>query len=271
MKTTTKTKLTLLIALFALISVLTPNVKAQAATQKPEKPSGLGIYTSGLDINLNTNTLTPNKNKFHLSWNWDANLPYYNNDPYSYYYGYFGYEVNVTTLKNKKITSQDFPLTSNDLYTFNSKIVAAITNSKMTKQGFKFKVRSYVIGENNEKVYSDWSAEKLIIPRATISKVSLGKKSGNKDNVNIKFNKVSGAKSYTVYLSSNGGKSFKKVGTTTKTTYTISNKFTRGKEYYVYVAANKVKYKKKNYNSTSPIDKGASSHGFTITTKYVYK
>lgn len=267
---TMKTKLTLLIAVFALISVFMPNVKAEAATQKPAKPTGLGIYTSGYDINLYTNTLTPNKNRFHLSWNWDANLPYYS-DPNSDYYGYFGYEVNVTTLKNKNIVKlADFPITSSELYTLSAKnkIFAAVTNSKMTKQGFKFKVRSYVIDENYQKYYSDWSAEKVIIPRATVTKTSLGKRSGNKDNVNVKFSKVSGAKSYTVYLSSDNGKSFKKVGTTTKTSYTISKSFTRGKEYYVYVAANKVKYKKKNYNSTGTIDKGASNRGFKITTVY---
>lgn len=267
---TMKAKLTLFIALFALISVFTPNVKAEAATVTPAKPTGLGLYTSGFDINLYTGTYTINKNKFHLSWDWDANLPYYNSDPSSYYYGYFGYEVNVTTLKNKKIAEQDFPVTSSDLYSLSAqnKMFAAITNSKMTKQGFKFKVRSYVIGENNEKVYSDWSAEKVIIPRATVTKTSLVKNNGNK--VNIKFSKVSGAKSYTIYLSSNDEKSFKKVGTTTKTNYTISKKFTKGKNYYVYVVANKVKYKKKNYNSTNPIHKIASDRGFVIKTKYVY-
>lgn len=253
---TMKAKLTLFIALFALISVFAPNVKAEAATQKPATPSGLGIYSS-----------VGNKNQFALSWNWDSNMYYYSDTSYL---GDFGYEVKITTLKNKTITEQDFYVYSTPtsiLNVIDNKVCAVITNSKLKKQGFKFKVRAYVYDPTTQgKVWSDWSAEKVIIPRATITKASLVKGNGNK--VNIKFSKVSGAKSYTIYLSSNNGKSFKKVGTTTKTNYTISKKFTRGKEYVVYVSADKVKYKKKNYSSTKPTDKLANCHGFTVTTVY---
>lgn len=237
-----------------VMAICATSLTAKAAAVKPATPSGLGLYSQ-------------EKGTVALDWKFDTNLPYYSD----VYPGYYGYEVVVTTLKNKKITTLDeythsdyqFSNSTNFAMESSSKVAALASNSKLKTQGFKFKVRSYVFDENQQKVYSDYSKEKVIIPRATITKEVL--KNGK---VKLTWKKVSGAKSYNVYLSSNNGKSFKKVGSTSKTSYTISKKLTKYKDYYVYIQANKVKYKGKNYSSTKPVDKKSNTSGFYIKTVY---
>ncbi|MDD6070891.1 MAG: hypothetical protein PUC12_08790 [Clostridiales bacterium] len=243
-----KTKITMLFITLLMCVMLVPAVKAEAAAAKPETPSGLGLYSQKEEL-------------FGLSWDYDANLNYYSD----VYPGYFGWEVQVTTLKNKQITTIDSDYYPNDFKTNGSKIVALISNTKMKTQGFKFKVRSYVYDENAQKVYSDFSKEKIIIPRPTITSKAL---KGGK--VKVTWKKVSGAKNYTIYLSSNEGQSYKKIGTSKKTSYTIQKKLSKYKNYYVYIQANSVKYKGKKYNSTKPADKTSNSSGFYIYETYRY-
>lgn len=138
-----------------------------------------------------------------------------------------------------------------------------VSNSKFKSQGFKFKVRSYVYDENQQKVYSSYSSEKVIVPRATVKNKKLVK-----GKVKLTWSKVSGAKNYSVYLSSNNGKSFKKIGTTSKTNYTISKKLGYYKDYTVYVQVNGVKYKSKKYNSTKPSLKTSNGTSFYISRVY---
>ena len=241
-------KMKLILTIFTFILLGLPMVKAEAAVPPPA-PTGLGIYSQ-------------KGNEFILNWNPDTNLPVYS-DNYD-----FDYEVSITNLKGKEIMHLD---TSSYGVRWGqipgTNFIGIYANSaKLKKQGFKFKVMAYVYDATGNKVPGAWSAEKVIIPRATISKASLV--SNNKNKVKIKFNKISGAKSYTIYLSTNGGTKFKKVGTTKSTTYTISKSFTRYKNYYVYVAANGVKCKKKSYNSTKTVEKNSNAHGFIIRTVY---
>lgn len=242
---TMKTKITMLfIALFMCV-MLVPAVKAEAAVVKPATPSGMKLDSQ-------------NKDEFDFTWNFDANLGLYNTDAYRG----CGYELVVTTLKNKQITTLDSE-NSYDIITDGTTVLAKVYSAKMKTQGFKVKIRSYVYDENAQRVYSDYTKEKVIIPRPTITNKSL--KSGK---VKLSWKKVSGAKSYTVYLSSNNGQSFKKVGTTKKTSYTIQKKLAHYKNYYVYIQANSVKYKGKKYSSTKPTDKASNCSGFYITTVY---
>lgn len=247
MKKHVKMILTALLFVF----VLAPAAKANAAVVTPATPGGLNLYSQ-------------DGSKVGLYWNFDSNLSYYSDA----YPGYYGYEVTVKTLKNASIAVLD---SDKDSFYANSpksgQCAVIFTNSKLKTQGFKFSVRSYVYDENQQKVYSAPSSEKVIIPRPTIKSRKMVK-----NKVKLTYNKVTGAKNYTIYLSSNNGKSFKKIGTTSKTSFTIANtkNLKRYKDYYVYVQANGVKYKGKKYNSTKPLDKGSNSTGFYIKTVYKY-
>ena len=261
MKTTTKTKLTLLIALFALISVLTPNVKAQAAVTPPAAPTGLDLQVS--DLNKKSST----KNTFRLIWDFDSALVYNTYDTVNYY----GHEVVIQTLKGKTIQTIDtlsyskygqIDVNNSGSLDAGDKEAIDVKNKKFASQGFKFKVRSYVFDEAGQKVPGSWSKEKVIIPRATITKKAM---SGS--NVKINWSKVSGAKSYTVYISTNG-KKYKKAASSNGTS-AIIKKLKRYQTYYIYVQANSVTYKKKKYNSTKAKDLSQGVDSFYIYTTYV--
>lgn len=226
-------------------------VKAEAAVTPLATPGGLGLYSQ-------------DGSKVGLVWNLDANLPYY-----STAYSDFGFEIIVSTLKNKTIATYDkntvYNAYDSDFGTVDNstKVMLIVSNSKFKSQGFKFKVRSYVYDENQQKVYSSYSSEKVIVPRATVKNKKLVK-----GKVKLTWSKVSGAKNYSVYLSSNNGKSFKKIGTTSKTNYTISKKLGYYKDYTVYVQVNGVKYKSKKYNSTKPSLKTSNGTSFYISRVY---
>ena len=241
-------KMKLILTIFTFILLGLPMVKAEAATPPPA-PTGLGIYSQA-------------GNTFRLKWDLDANLLYYGDT------SNFGYEVSITNLKGKEIMHLD---TSSYGVSFGrisgtNFLGIDVTSAKLKKQGFKFKAMAYVYDAAGNKIPGAWSSDKVIIPRATVSKAGLV--NNNKNKVKIKFNKISGAKSYTIYLSTNGGTKFKKVGTTKSTTYTINKSFERYKNYYVYVAANGVKCKKKSYNSTKAVEKDANAYAFVIRTVY---
>lgn len=239
-----KKHIKMLVAALLLCFALVPAAKAEAAVATPAAPGGLGLYAS-------------KGNEFMLSWNLDQSLAY---NTYSYY----GYEVVIENLKGKKILTLDSDTyTDFGTVTNNPNKVAVIANSsKLKTQGFRFKVRAFVYDEIGTKVYGKYSGYKVIIPRANITG---GKMSGS--NVKISWQKVTGAKNYSVYLSSNNGKSFKKVATTSKKSATLK-KLKKYKDYYVYVQANKVTYKKKKYNSTKPTDKVTGAYSFYIYTSY---
>lgn len=119
--------------------------------------------------------------------------------------------------------------------------------SSIKNKGMQYQVRTYILLDNGKKVYSDWTSTKVIVPQAKISK--LQKVSTNK--IRVTWKKVSGAKNYTIYKTTNSGKSYKKVKTVSSktTSYTVSG-FKKGKKNGVVVVANKVKVGKKRYNST---------------------
>ena len=236
-----------LLTLILFTVLLMPSVKASAAVQ-PAVPTGLGFYGQ-------------NKNEFALSWAIDPNIILYGVDQN------FGYEVVVTTAKGKKIGTYDKNTIYNnydsDFKADDSKIYMVVKSAKMSKQAFKFKVRAYVFDETGAKLYSDYSSEKVIVPRANIKSLKATSKSTGK----IKWQKIAGAKSYTVYVSSKGGTKFKKQGTTKSTSYTVKN-MKLYKTYPVYVVANGVKVKKKKYNSTKPQLKTSNASTIKIFITY---
>lgn len=217
---------------------------------QPARPSGLGLYMSDVDKD------SEDKNGYIFIWDKDLDLysNYLSNDIN------FGYDIRVTTLKNKRITKMNISVGNGLGELENNKFCVYIQNDKFASQGFIFKVRAYVCDEKGNKLYSKFSEQKVIIPRASISGLWM-----SDGNVKITWNKITGAANYTVYISKNGGKTFKKLTTTKLRTYTIKHLLMK-KNYYVYVQANKVKYKNKKYNSTIPVctDKTLGIQAFRI-------
>lgn len=253
-----------LIAVFVMamtIMVSGITAEATATVAAPQAPTGLGIYAhhSGFDAN---NLVIEAKNSHVLMWNLDSYLL----TNFQYYGSTFGYSVEVKTLKNKKITTVDVNMNQLKYSNDYTKVYCAVKNKKIAKQGFKYTVTAYVIDPaTGQALYSAKSAEKVIIPRAKIT----SKKLISSGNVQIKWNKVSGAKSYSIYVAKGDYAKFKKVGTTSSSSFTIK-KCSKYTNYYVYVQANDVKYKKKKMKTTkqgSTVN-STGTDGFIIETVY---
>ncbi len=239
-----KRQFKLLLTVLLMAFVLVPSVKSSAAVA-PATPSGLGFVGQS------------NKNEFGLDWTFDTNVMLCGVDQN------FGYEVVITNVKGKTITTID-KNTINNGYDTNftadaNKIYLIVKNAKLSKQAFKYKVRAYVYDEVGNKVYSAFSAEKVIVPRANIKSLKATSRSTGK----ITWQKIKGAKSYTVYVSNNGGSKFKKQGTTKTNSYTVKG-MKLGKSYPVYVVANGIKVKKKKFKSTKPELKTSNVKTITI-------
>ncbi len=259
-----------LVAVFVMVMTFMVSgitAEATATVAAPQAPTGLGIYAHNSGIVYNSygqEAYGKVKNSHLLSWNADSYLL----TNYQYYGTSFGYLIEVKTLKNKKIKT--FDVSASQLYISDdaTKVIAPVKNKKLTKQGFKYTVTAYVIDPTTgQAVYGSKSAEKVIIPRATITYKDLTSKTS--DDVKIKWNKVSGAKNYSVYVAKGSYAKFKKVGTTSSTSYVIKN-CSDYTSYYVYVQANNVKYKKKKMKSTKQgaTDNSAGTDSFYITRTY---
>ncbi|MBQ4067962.1 MAG: fibronectin type III domain-containing protein [Lachnospiraceae bacterium] len=112
----------------------------------------------------------------------------------------------------------------------------------------KAKVRAYV-NINGVKKYGAWSSFAYIAHQPDVISA---KQVGSKKQVKVKWDTISGSTNYTVYMSTKKNSGYKKVGTTKKTTLTVSKigktKLKKNKTYYVYVVANK-KVGKTTYSS----------------------
>lgn len=168
-------------------------------------------------------------------------------------YNATGFEIMVVNKSGKKITST----TETDY------ISTIFTSPKMRTQAWKVKVRAYLTLDNGSKAYGEWSEAKLVVPNAYIKSMSLTSRYST--NVKIKWSKVSGAKSYTVYYRNKTTGKFKKVATVKGTSYTLKNA-KKYKNYYIMVKANKVKVGKKSYSSTTI--KNTVYNGFYIKSYY---
>lgn len=151
-------------------------------------------------------------------------------------------KVRKTLKKTPRKTVTSYSKAEDLIDSFSFKAPSALKN-----KGMQYQVRTYIQLDNGKKIYSDWTSTKVIIPQAKVSK--LQKVSSNK--IRVSWKKVSGAKNYTIYKTTNSGKSYKKVKTVSAktTSYTVSG-FKKGKKNGVVIVANKVKVGKKKYNST---------------------
>ena len=144
-----------------------------------------------------------------------------------------GYVYELYTYKKKKVSSG------------NLSSISYNTLKNIKNQFYKLRVRAYVTIDN-KNYYGAWSDYTVF---ALQPKVGL-KKSGKK--LKITWKKVSGAKNYTVYMSTSKTGGYKKLTTTKKRAYTAKKfkkkKLNKKKTYYVYVVANR-KEGKKTYKS----------------------
>ena len=117
---------------------------------------------------------------------------------------------------------------------------------KTVNKGMQYSIRAYITLDNGEKVYGD-AVTKVAVPQAYIDKIQ--KVSGNK--CKITWKKISGASGYTIYRTSNEGKTLKKIKTVGKntTSYTVKRSYMDTNKKGIVVIANKVKIGKKKYNS----------------------
>lgn len=160
----------------------------------------------------------------------------------------YGFEMSVYFFKNKKRYKFDSLKDHSSFYEGNNKVYCMMYAEKRYagNQGFAYKYRYYVIDENGNKTYSKYSKETVVIPYVTGPSSSIAQKGSTR----VSWQKMKGAKSYTVYTCMMNGKNKKKVITTTKNYATINtSKFKKNKCYYYYVKANGVKYKNKRYST----------------------
>lgn len=116
----------------------------------------------------------------------------------------------------------------------------------LKNKGMQYSIQSYITLDNGTKVYSD-AVTKVAIPQPKIQKMQVV----GTNKIKVTWSKITGAKNYTIYKTTNSGKTFKKVKTVSSktTSYTVSN-FKKGSKYGVLIVANNVTVAKKKYNST---------------------
>ena len=95
-------------------------------------------------------------------------------------------------------------------------------------------------------------------------KVTAKKKS--KSSVTLKWKKITGAKSYSVYMWKED--KFKKVATVKSTSYTLK-KLKPRTDYYIYIKANGVKSGNKKYSSTRPVNRSITEIWYADNSSYI--
>ncbi|MBE5882237.1 MAG: fibronectin type III domain-containing protein [Lachnospiraceae bacterium] len=194
------------------------------AVTKPSTPKSLQIYLrSYYGYKENGVKISPKSN--YITWT-----------PVSNEYNTDGYEVQIFNAKGTKIKT--IKTTTN---------LALWKSSKPFSQAFQYRVRAYVT-INGKKYYSSWSSKKIYVPGAVVKKITTYGKYPSSGT--LKWSKVSGAQSYTVYYRTSSSGKWKVAkknvkGTSAKVKYSVFG------DYQYYVRANKVKVNKKRYNSTS--------------------
>ncbi len=149
-----------------------------------------------------------------------------------------GIEIEISSLSGKKIRSIKAGRYASNI---------TFSLSKIKNKGFKYRLRSYVTAAN-KNWYGPYTSQKVAVAQP---KVTAKKKSNT--SLKLTWKKISGAKSYSVYVAKEKNDKFKKVATVKSRSY-ILKKTKPYKDYYIYVKANGVKSGKKSYSSTSPVN-----------------
>lgn len=226
---------------FSAIGANLSDIKEMAT--KPKKITKLKFLSSGT---ISGNTLKPEAKTAAFSWS-KSNAAE-------------GYEYTIYGNSGKKA------LCKGTVKSTAPNTGVRINNKKLTNTQFmRISVRGYIT-VNKKKVYGKASDYCWFAKNVSGIKAS---KVGDRtvDAVKISWKKMAGAKSYTVYIAQGTYGKFKKVGTTSKTSYSVSkfngSKFSSGTYYYKVVASKKVGKK--------PVKSDDWNYkGFKITTTYTY-
>lgn len=159
-----------------------------------------------------------------------------------------GIELEISSLSGKKLKRVNVSTTATR---------AAFSSNSIKNKGFKYRLRTYVKA-NNRNWYSSYTSQKTVIahPKVTATKKSM-------NALLLRWKKISGAKSYTIYVAKTQNGKYRKKATVKSTRYTLKNTKPY-KYYYIYVKANGVKSGKKSYSSTKAVKQ-------PITSVYYYK
>ena len=193
-----------------------------------------------------------NSNSYKVSWNEQNKIKvkytdesFYTVNQNTWYKFIDGIEVKVKDLKGKKKTTVQ-KSTKGNLYVYSSEYSFAFKAPSVVKnKGLQYQIRTFIELENGKKIYSGWTPTKVLIPQAKITKL----KDLGSDKVQVTWKQVAGAESYTIWKTTNNGKSYKKVKTVSADTksYKVSD-FESGDENGIVITAT-VKVGKKKYSS----------------------
>ena len=147
-----------------------------------------------------------------------------------------GYEIQAFNSKGKMVKSDKAYSSTKPSYS-----LGKLANGKRISNNsiYTFRVRAYT-ELNGSKYYGPWSDPAYLFTSPTITSF---KRSGSK--LKIKWDKVDGATSYSIYISTKAKSGYKKVKTVSakKSSVTIKKfnkkKISKKKKYYCYVVTNK--------------------------------
>ena len=210
----------------------------------PKKVTKLKLYSSGSNTNAKAGIVT-----FSLK-------PSNAADGYEYeIYGYNGKKIVKKSIKESSLSDKG------------DNVLMRVSNGKLKNTQFmKIRVRGYIENVNGKKKVGKWS-DYLWFSKSVIPKKTKLVSNNAADGFTISWTPIKGAKNYSVYVSRSSQGKYKKVGTTSGSSYTVKSlkgaPITSG-NYYYYVVANK-KVGKKTYKSDD-----SWYNGFSITTTYTY-
>ena len=205
------------LAVYPIRQVTTSFYASENCVENPRvlttAPAVTGLKLASWDVKSNIVT---------LQWN---NTAKYEN----------GYQIEIYKADNKLVKTYNIYGRRAKSKTF---ILKSIKNTP-----FQYRIRTYTFMKG-EKQYGAWSDLAFAIPQANVSAAKVSDTS-----VKLSWNKVPGAKNYTIYRATKDGGKYKKVATTKKASYTVKDLKTY-KDYFFYVKANKVSIGGKKRNST---------------------
>ena len=206
------------VAIYPVIVVTNSFYASQNGVDNPKVVTTAGPVKDAklTDWDVKTNT---------LMFSWDNSVKYES-----------GYELELSKVDGKIIKT--YKIVGKRAKT------KAFVSKKVKNTPFKYRMRSYT-SFAGVKSYGDWSAYAYAIPQADVTATKVSDTS-----VQLKWDKVAGAKSYTVYRATKEDGKYKKVATVKKTKYKVK-KLKTYKDYYFYVKANKVSMDGKSKSSTA--------------------
>lgn len=176
-------------------------------------------------ISVTTVPVAPDKLTLENNWTWERSINVSWPDSIAN-----GYEVECSNFDGQNVTITDTDKTVFEITSF----------AKNMYQ--KVRVRAY-IKYNNQKYYSNWSDYSYFCKQQKA--ISLKQKKKKKvwiPKTKVIWENITGATSYSIYLSKSSQKGYKKVATTSKTNYILKRynqkKLKTKQRYYVKIVAN---------------------------------